>query len=173
MELKPGPALRNTTIIYHRFIASADSYLTLGRRLTWLIPVDGGFSIEGTSSTNWIPGSKISSKSPKIHWTDDRLRCLWAGVTRLRDGGQIGHITPSCFIASDYSTATATTTTRSRRSPLPDHIRIQVDGHYALVIRRSLGLITGSGSDTARFLRADSGVRLALMNELGQPILLA
>jgi hypothetical protein len=158
--------------IQRSFVALPSLYLSSGRRLTWIVPLDGSLWIEGASPATWPVPSILNctahgspSNTPQIIqpiiWNDSRLSKYWDTITKLREGGKVGNIIASCFIA------TGITSNSSGQPALLDHMRIQVDGQFAMCVRFCMDLI-GEG-----FLRTESGIRIALIDEIGKPILLA
>lgn len=178
---KPTKTILSTKV-QHSFVKTPASYLRPGRRGTWLIPLQGSFSsIAGSSSTSWTT-DKSSTKGketrPAIIWNKVRLDALWTILERMQSSDRLGHIVAFVHIEDDSLDSLSPKSALRSPPAFPPHIRVGVDGHLALSIRFLLGLCIGGKSDgneedKVRFLDPDSGIRLAYVDEIGRPILLA
>lgn len=145
------------------------TYLGPARRGAWLIPLSGPFPIPSASTPRWFPSqssptSALSSYDPisKAHtipWTDDRLKALWAYLSRIRASGALGPVDAVCYFATPGG--------------MGDHVRVYTDAEFALGLRSLLRLVKVTkvaGGDTVQFL---DEAKLAWVDERVEPILLA
>ena len=97
---------------------------------------------------------------------------------RMQASSRLGHIVGFVHIEDDSLDSLSSKAAQRSPPAFPPHIRIGVDGHFALPIRFVLGYCVGGGGDgededRVEFLLPKSGIRLAYVDEVGRPILLA
>ncbi|KDE02776.1 hypothetical protein MVLG_06698 [Microbotryum lychnidis-dioicae p1A1 Lamole] len=168
--------------------------LGLGHRGAWLVPVSFSLPIPRSSGSKWatchsdpfptmVPCGYVTrsttettmrgqrhSLPPPIVWTDARVRALWSVVTSLGGRTDLGQLNAKCTFRSSPVSAPAA----QRSLDWPELIRVSCDSHYALRVRRLLGLVTVAmarmGPEDDRFLLA---AHLVWVDEKGDPVFTA
>ena len=100
-------------------------------------------------------------------------------MKRIQGSNQLGHVVGFVQVEQEFFDLPSSPIPAPRpSSAFPPHIRIGVDGSYALAVRFLLGWCevgkgAGNGEDKVHFLKPSAGIRLVYVDETGRPILLA
>ncbi|GAA5919351.1 hypothetical protein JCM1841_004356 [Sporobolomyces salmonicolor] len=192
--LNPNPTRQHPSLILHSFVdpsfrrttSSASSaslsliiepsalttsptysFLSPGRRGSWLIPISGPFPLPHASPPKWFaspPPPSSSARQPKnkprsddqpkpraIEWTSARLRALWAALDALHGNTHFGslratcHIPPSLSPPSLASNVSGSDPSPAPKAALPEYLKVSTDAHLALALRGALDQVTVKG----------------------------
>lgn len=99
-------------------------------------------------------------------------------IKRIQASNQLGHIVAFVQIEPESLDSPPIKSTAPTPPLFPPHIRIGVDGSFALKVRLTLALTQvgkcdGKDEDKVQFLHPDLGIRLVYVDETGRSIFLA
>lgn len=162
-------------------------------RLGWLIPIRGSFPWDGCTPGEMVEipddtSTRGSSNTDCISWSEDTLIKFWNYLLDLRKSGKLGRLAISFHPSREPKPST-----QSSRSGLPsdtskhirptestsafsniDFFKVYHDAQNAMYVRKALDIFSypyTHADGRVEKIRMLKGVRLALVNEASQGVL--